>query len=103
MWLLDIADTTETPILQGVPLVTGEDLLAQYRYLTNLPPGQLVVSTDGSPDALPTFTNLGVASHLYYGVGGSWFEIPLTPAPQTFHISLSGADYMLSIYWNTQA
>jgi hypothetical protein len=103
MWMLDIADTGETPILQGVPMVTGADLLAAYRYLAALPPGQLGVATDGAPNAPPTFNNLGIASHLYYVVAGNPFEIPLQPTAQTFHISLSGVDYMLSTYWNTQS
>lgn len=103
MWMLDIADTTETPILQGLPLVTGADLLAQYRYLTNIPPGLLGVATDGVPDAVPTYQNLGLTSHVYYVVNGNPFEIPLTPAAQSFHISLSGVDYMLSFWWNTQS
>lgn len=96
MWMLDIADTAETPILQGIPLVDGADLLSQYRYLTNLPPGVLSVNT------VATFLNLGIAAKLYYVVNSSPFEIPLTPQAQNFHISLGGVDYMLSVYWNTQ-
>jgi hypothetical protein len=65
-WVLDIATVTGTPILQGVPLVTGSDLLAQYRYLGL--GGSLFVSTDADPDAVPTYTNLGTASHLYFAV-----------------------------------
>jgi len=29
-WVLDIGDSNNSPILQGVPLVTGANLLAQY-------------------------------------------------------------------------
>jgi hypothetical protein len=64
-WVLDIADANGNPILCGVPLVTGADLLAQYGYL-NLG-GQLGVLSDAAPtDAVPTFTNLGVMSHVYW-------------------------------------
>ena len=63
-WTLDIADAQSNPILQGIPLVTGADLLAQYDYLDF--GGQLIVSTDNEPDAIPTFANLGTTSHLYW-------------------------------------
>jgi hypothetical protein len=65
-WVMDIAKQDGTPVIQGVPLVTGTDLLAQYRYLGI--GGSLVVSTDADPDAVPTYTNLGTASHLYFAV-----------------------------------
>lgn len=63
-WVLDIADAQGAPIVNGMPLVTGCDLLAQYAYL-----GfgcALTVSTDFDPDAVPTFDNLGQTSHLYF-------------------------------------
>lgn len=62
-WVLDIADVNGNPLVQGIPLVTGIDLLGQYGYL-----GlgyQLWVATDGDPDAVPTYANLGTLSHLY--------------------------------------
>ncbi|WP_074550758.1 hypothetical protein [Dyella sp. AtDHG13] len=62
-WVLDIADANGNPLVQGIPLVTGCDLLAQYGYV-----GfgfQLWVATDGDPDAVPTYDNLGTQSHLY--------------------------------------
>ncbi|MGA4275570.1 phage baseplate plug family protein [Ralstonia nicotianae] len=61
-WILDIADSTGNPLVCGIPLVTGVDLLAQYAYL-----GfgcELWVQTDAA-DAPPTYTNLGTESHLY--------------------------------------
>lgn len=63
-WVLDLLDADRLPILNGVPLVTGLDLLAQYRYLGI--PGSLVVQTDSDNDALPTFENLGINSHLFF-------------------------------------
>lgn len=65
-WILDIASMTGDPIIQGVPLVTGVDLLAQYRYLGI--GGSLVVSTDADLDAVPAYENLGTTSHLYFAV-----------------------------------
>lgn len=61
-WVLDIADSSGNALISGIPLVTGVDLLAQYKYV-----GigvELWVQTDAA-DAPPTYTNLGSASHLY--------------------------------------
>jgi hypothetical protein len=63
-WILDIADDLGNPLVCGIPLVTGADLLAQYGYLNF--GGGLMVMSDGDPAAVPTFANLGVASHLYW-------------------------------------
>jgi hypothetical protein len=66
-WALDIYDgITQEPILLCMPLVTGIDLLRQYRYLGI--PGSMIVYTDGDPDAPPTLENLGNESNLYYVV-----------------------------------
>ena len=63
-WLLDISDgNTGDPIISGIPLVTGTDLLGQYQYLgLNF---ALFVATDSDPDAVPVFGTLGTTSHLY--------------------------------------
>lgn len=65
-WFLDISTSAGVAILLGVPLVTGADLLAQY------PDkgfgGVLRVTTDGDPDAVPTYSNIGTQSHVYFGV-----------------------------------
>ena len=63
-WTLDLADQGGTPIVCGIPLVTGVDLLAQYDYL-NIG-GHLVVSSAGNPPATPTFDTLGSGGHLYW-------------------------------------
>lgn len=62
-WFLDIADSTGVAIIQGIPMVTGCNLLEQYDYLGIN--ADLRVQTDHDPDAVPTFTNLGITSHLY--------------------------------------
>jgi hypothetical protein len=63
-WTLDIADTSDNPIVSGIPFVTGADLLAQYGYLNF--GGQLIVQSDSDPLSVPSFTNLGQTSHLYW-------------------------------------
>lgn len=62
-WILDISDNLGNPLLQGVPLVTGADMLAQYAYL-----GfgcKMFCATDGAPDTPPKWWNLGQTAHLY--------------------------------------
>jgi hypothetical protein len=63
-WILDIGDVNNIPILQGIPLITGANLLNKYRYLGFL--GGLYVQTTTNPDAIPTFTNIGIDGQLYY-------------------------------------
>lgn len=63
-WTVDLASVDGTPIVSGIPLVTGADLMAQYGFLGF--PGQLIVQSDASPDAAPTWDNLGSGSHLRF-------------------------------------
>jgi hypothetical protein len=63
-WTLDISDQFGNPVLCGMPLVTGTDLLGQFAYLDL--GGHLGVRSEGIPDATPTFDNLGSGSHLYW-------------------------------------
>ncbi len=63
-WILDIADQSDNPILQGIPLVTGTNLLAQYAYLGLN--GALYCQTSTDPDAVPTFDNLGSDGLIYW-------------------------------------
>ncbi len=63
-WTVDIADAAANPIVQGIPLVTGADLLAQYGHLGF--GGKLVVQTTNNPDAVPTFENLGKDAQIYW-------------------------------------
>lgn len=62
-WVLDIADQAGNPFVSGIPLVTGADLLDQLEYLGIAE--QFLVQTSHDVDAVPTYTNLGLASHLY--------------------------------------
>lgn len=63
-WVLDIADANNVPLVSGIPLVTGTDLLAQYRYLGFA--GRLWVQGAANPDDVPTYEDLGIGSHLYW-------------------------------------
>lgn len=63
-WVMNIGDSEENPITGPIPLTTGNDLLEQLTYLGI--PGTLTVQTDHDINAIPTFDNLGVNSHLYF-------------------------------------
>jgi hypothetical protein len=65
-WTLDIADQNQNPIVSGIPLVTGVDLLAPYGYLNF--GGQLIAQTTNETDAVPTLANLGSSGNLYFVV-----------------------------------
>ncbi len=63
-WVMDIADAEEVPLVDGIPIVTGTDLLAPYSYLGI--GGGIVALTEGNPDAVPTFTNLGIGGDVFF-------------------------------------
>ncbi|WP_065494709.1 hypothetical protein [Burkholderia sp. CCA53] len=63
-WVLDIADASDNPLVSGIPLVTGVDLLAQYKYLGFQ--GRLWVQGAENPDDVPTFEDLGIGSKVYW-------------------------------------
>lgn len=65
-WVIYFADSNNTPILSGIPLVTGVDLFEQYGYL-NLG-GVLLAYTDNDLSAPPDFTNLGLTGHVLFVV-----------------------------------
>jgi hypothetical protein len=61
-WIMDLRDDRSDPVILGMPLVTGADLLAQYGYLRL--GFQLVVACDDSSQDYPTKNDLGTGSHL---------------------------------------
>ncbi len=63
-WVLDIADASDLPLISGIPLITGTDLLGQYKYVGI--GGQLIVQSDNDTNAVPTYKNLGTLGHLYF-------------------------------------
>lgn len=64
MWLLDVADASGNPLVSGLPLVTGANLLEQFGYLGFQ--GGLWVQGADDPDSLPTYDDLGTGSKLYW-------------------------------------
>lgn len=68
-WVVDVYDESgRIPVILGMPLVTGSDLLEQFGYLAIGADAIWTVMTVGpdvSPDSVPTFDNLGVEGRLY--------------------------------------
>lgn len=65
-WYMDLFDSNDDPLVTGIAIATGLDLLFPYRYLA-VPPGILFVnSLAGAPNdpVLDSFIQLEVA--LYY-------------------------------------
>lgn len=70
-WFMDLADSAGNPLLFGIALVTGLDILFPYRHL-DVPPGILFVNDLAGPredPTLETFDERGAA--LYYLEAGS--------------------------------
>ena len=63
-WILDIRDDGDNSLVLGLSLVTGLDLLAQYKHLGIK--GELFILTDGDLFKVPAFDDLGVTSFLYF-------------------------------------
>lgn len=63
-WVVDISDANGVPLVQGIPLVAGADLLQQFRYLGI--GGALVAQSTVSTNNDPSFTDLGTVSQLYF-------------------------------------
>jgi hypothetical protein len=62
-WILNIGDLNNVPIVFGIPIITGTDLLSAFGYLDF--GFQLIATSDFDNDAVPTFDNLGLTGHLY--------------------------------------
>lgn len=62
-WMLDLSDVSGNPIIQGIPLITGTDLLSQYAYLDL--GFSLLVQTNNEANAVPTFANFGTQGLVY--------------------------------------
>lgn len=63
-WTLDIREKAGAALILGLPVVTGCDLLGQFKHLEL--GGSLVAQTDNDSDAVPTFDNLGTLGRLYF-------------------------------------
>lgn len=69
-WMMDINDTSDAiPIVHGVAVVTGTDLMGQFRYLGiggGLPMTVMTTGVGRSPDEIPDYYNLGVDGRLFF-------------------------------------
>lgn len=61
-WFLDIMDSSEVAILSGIPMLMGDDLLAQYQYMIS---GSLYVINNNA-DQSQSFDDLGDKILLYW-------------------------------------
>jgi hypothetical protein len=64
-WTLDISDINAVPIACNIPFITGDDLLDGLQYL-GFGGILFVMSTGSDPFQVPTYTNLGINSNLYF-------------------------------------
>lgn len=63
-WFLDIADAEGVPIISGIAMVTGADLLAQYAYLGIAGGASLFILDVAGGDSAPAFGDLGTDTRL---------------------------------------
>lgn len=64
-WVISMFDgDTNEELFSNLPMVTGVNLLAQYKHL-NID-GEFYLYTDGNEFTPPTETNLGAECNLYY-------------------------------------
>lgn len=65
LWFIDVYNATDNnPIALGIPLVTGCDLLAQFKY-TGLT-GHIFCHNEAGGKEPPTYDNLGETAFVYY-------------------------------------
>lgn len=62
-WVLDIATEDRRPIISGIPLVTGVDLLDPFRHREL--GFSLIIASDVDVDIVPSFRTLGRSSRIY--------------------------------------
>ncbi len=55
-WFMDLSDTDGTPVLSGLALRCGHDLLEEHVHLGL---GKLTVSLDGKSDSDPVYEDMG--------------------------------------------
>jgi len=77
-WTLDIGDGQGTPIVCGISLVPGVNILEQYEYLQIGRGGALFLFGHDATNEYPTFYNLGSEWQLYFGFPTSFGSKPLS-------------------------
>lgn len=65
-WVLDIAQPDGTPIVSGIPIITGVDLLKQYTYLNF--GGQIFVQNSSDVAVPPGYADLGSKGLVFFVV-----------------------------------
>lgn len=63
-WIIDIYDLTFEPLVRGLALTAGENVLQQFDYLGF--PGAITVQVDEDPLLEPTFAGLGVTGRVMF-------------------------------------
>jgi len=61
-WFLDIFDNTENPLIAGLPLLMGDNLLIQHQHIIS---GSLYV-LNTNEDEIQQFTDLGTMIKLFW-------------------------------------
>lgn len=64
VWVMNVHDSADNPLVNGVPLVTGADLLAQFAYLGFT--GALIITKDDGDPTPPDWDNLGTLGHVFW-------------------------------------
>jgi hypothetical protein len=62
-WFVDISSIDGTPLVRGLPLTAGENVLQQFNYLGI--GGAIHVQTDVDPLVEPTYDNLGLNGRVF--------------------------------------
>lgn len=63
-WVLDILTPDDTPVILGIPVVPGVDLLGQYEYLGIK--GKVFVQSAADQYATPKYADLGDRSLVFF-------------------------------------
>lgn len=63
-WVVNIDNADGSALLHGVMLVTGADLLSQFKHLGI--EGEIIVQSDDDVDKVPDYATLGSTGHLYF-------------------------------------
>ncbi len=69
-WHLTLGDADGVPIVSGMRVTAGYPLLARYRHLTTIPPGELALIGTRGQDGEPTLDEMGSRYRLYYFAPG---------------------------------
>ena len=63
-WVMDFSDVNNNKLLSGVPLVSGVDILGQFKHLGLT--GDLRIISDDGLSVEADYDTIGIKSHLYW-------------------------------------